>query len=86
MQAIKSECRRILSLQYSDIDFTPIQKISLRDLSEVIRREKAVATVAESHSTTQTGDVDPAAEVTMASTFARGPLIGGSSAPPSLKE
>ena len=51
VQAIKSECRRILSLQHFDIDFTPIQRISFRDLSEVIHSKKTVTAVMESHST-----------------------------------
>ena len=86
VQSIKSKCRRLVSLHYPDFDFTPIQRISLRDLSEVIYKEKAVFNIAESHSTAQVGGVDPAAEVATASTFAGGPSAGGSSTPTSPKE
>ena len=48
VQTIKSERKWILSLQHSNIDFTPIHKISLQDLSEVIQKEKVVNTVRES--------------------------------------
>ena len=71
---------------YSDFDFTPIQRISLRDLSKVIHKEKVVSNIVKSHSIAQVSGVDLTAEVTKASTFARGPSAGRSSIPASPKE
>ena len=75
-----------MSLHHPDFDFTFIQKISLRDLSEVIRKEKAMSVITESHSIAPSSDVDPAAEAATTSTFVRAPSAGGSSTPASSKE
>ena len=75
-----------MSLHHPDFDFTPIQKISLRDLSEVIRKEKAMSVIMESHLTVPSGDVDPAAKAATTLIFVRGPSVGGSSTPASPKE
>ena len=81
VQSIKSECRQLVFLHHQDFDFTPIQRISLRDLSEVIRKEKAMPVITESHSIAPSRDVDPATETATTSTFVRGPSVGGSSTP-----
>ena len=86
VQSIKSECRRLVSLEHPGFDFSPIQKISLRDLSKLIRREKAMPVIAESHSVAPSEGVNPTAETATASTFVRGPFVGGSSTPTSPKD
>ena len=86
VQSIKSECRRLVSLHHPECDFTPIQRISLRDLSDVIRKEKSTPIITESHSIALSADVDPATEAATASTFVQGPSVGGSSTPASPKD
>ena len=36
VHALKSECQRLLSFQYANLNFTPIHQIFLKDLSEVV--------------------------------------------------
>ena len=86
VQSIKSECRRLVSIHHPEFDFTPIQRISLRDLSDMIRKEKSMPIITESHSIAPFADVDPAAEAATASTFVQGPSMGGSSTPASPKD
>ena len=43
VQALKTETQRILSLQHADLDFTPIIKITLRELGDIVRRERAAS-------------------------------------------
>ena len=35
--------QRVLSLQHSDLDFTPIIKITLRELGDIVKRERAIS-------------------------------------------
>ena len=42
MQALTSECHRLLSLQHSNIDFTLINKISIRDLGDLVKKEHSI--------------------------------------------
>ena len=44
VQALKSETQRVLSLQHADLDFSPIMKISLRELGDIVKRERATST------------------------------------------
>ena len=86
VQSIKSECCRLVSLHHPEFNFTPIQRISLRDLSDVICKEKSTPIITESHSIAPSVDVDPAAEAATASTFIQGPSMGGSNTPASPKD
>ena len=61
----------------------PIHKISLWDLSEVIRKEKAVITARESYSTVYTKAINPDTENPTTTEVAKGPSIGANGAPPS---
>ena len=63
----------MLSLQRSDIDFSPIYKISLWDLSELIRKEKAMITARESHPSVHTETINPNMESPTATEVTKGP-------------
>ena len=77
MHAVKLECQRLISIHHADFDFTPIHQLSLKDLSEVVRREREKASVdpQESPSSVNTKAVNPAAPTVAEGSTASG--IGG---------